>query len=94
MSDNMKEKDIRTLIAERLDFICRLKVIDSEIKEIKNSIYNILYKDREQIFDKEREDYIKLTIKLDALIKEQDSLYGKKEDNAEELKGRDFYLYD
>lgn len=88
----MEEKDIRTLIAERLDFICQLKVKNSEVKEIKNSIYNILCK--EQISDKERENYIKLTIELDALIKEQDSLYNKKEDNEEELKGRGFYLYD
>ena len=90
----MEEKDIRTLIAERLDVICQLKTINPEITKTKNSISNIIYKDREQISDKEREDYIELTIKLDALIKEQDSLYNKKEGNAEELKGRNFYLHD
>lgn len=88
----MKEKDIKKLIAERLDFICQLKAINSEITETKNLISNIIYK--EQISDKDREDYIELTIKLDALIKEQDSLYNKKEDNTEKLKSRNFYLYD
>jgi stalled ribosome rescue protein Dom34 len=80
VSNNTKEKDIQTLTPERLDFVYRLKVINSEIEEIKNSIYNILYKDKEQISDKERKDYMKLTIKLDSLIKEQDSLYKKKEE--------------
>lgn len=88
----MKEKDTKKIIAERLDIICQLKVINSKITETKNSISNIIYK--EQISNKDREEYIELTIKLDTLIKEQDSLYNKKEDNTEKLKSRNFYLYD
>lgn len=83
------DNNIRKLIAERLDVNRELSVIYHKIREIKDLIYDIRYK--EQIDDKDREEYIELTLKFDVLTKKQDSLYKMLRKIEEELKDINLY---
>lgn len=83
------DNDIQRLIGERFDINRKISATYHELKEIKDFIWDIRYK--EQVNYQDREEYIELTLKFDALTKKQDYLYKMLKKIEEELKDVNLY---
>lgn len=88
--DKIKDDNyIESLIGERFDINRKISATYHEIKEIKDLIWDLRYKD--QVDHQDREKHIELTLKFDVLTKKQDSLYKMLRKIEEELKDVNLY---